>query len=100
MRAQITPMRLLGRLADGREESKPSAMSGDLVIESEFVDELGATVTVARLRTDSSVSASELLQALVNVKVTELSDEAFAPTGVEVRGASKFVQVCTAKLAR
>lgn len=79
MRAQITPMRLLGRLADGREESKPSAMSGDLVIESEFVDELG--VTVARLRTDSSVSAPELLQALVNVKVTDLSDEAFCANG-------------------
>jgi hypothetical protein len=96
MRVQVTPMRLNGRLLT-EIDSRRNVTLGELTVESELVAELGAQVAVARLKAGGTTKPEDLLPPLVDAKVTELSDETFALTGVEVRGASRFTQAwyCT-----
>jgi hypothetical protein len=96
MRVRVVTMRLNGRLVSETDSRQHFAV-GELTVESELVAELGAQVAVARLKVGGTTGLGELLPALVDAKVTELSDETFALTGVEVRGASRFTQAwyCT-----
>jgi hypothetical protein len=89
-------MRLNGRLLS-EVDSQQHFTLGELTVESERVAELGAQVVVARLKAGGATESADLLPPLVDAKVTELSDETFALTGVEVRGASRFTQAwfCT-----
>jgi hypothetical protein len=98
MRVQVTTMRHNGRLLSESDAGRQNTASGELTIESELVSELAAQVTVARLRTDGKVASGELLSPLVDAKLTELSDDTFALTGVEVRGASRFAQAWYCKV--
>ena len=96
MRVQVMTMRLNGVLLSDTD-SQRNVTLGELTVESEQVAELQAQVAVARLRTGGTKEPGDLLPPLVDAKVTELSDETFALTGVEVRGASRFTQAwyCT-----
>jgi hypothetical protein len=95
MRVQVTTMRLNGRFLSETDSQQQNTTSGELTVESELVAELEAQVTVARLRTADS---GELLPPLVDARVTELSDDTFALTGVEVRGAVRFAQAWYCKV--
>jgi hypothetical protein len=91
-------MRLNGQpLSDGNSDQQTTT-SGELTIESELVGELAAQVTVARLRADGATKSDNLLTPLMDAKLTELSDDTFALTGVEVRGAARFAQAWYCKV--
>jgi hypothetical protein len=98
MRVQVTTMRINGQPLPTNDPELQATRSGELTIESELVGELETQVTVARLRTHGMAKSDELLAPLVDAKLTELSEDTFALTGVEVRGASKFAQAWYCKV--
>ncbi|CAB3805844.1 hypothetical protein [Pararobbsia alpina] len=98
MRVQVTTMRLNGQPLSARNSDQQTAISGELTIEAELVGELATQVTVARLRPGGTTKSDELLAPLVDAKLTELSDDSFALTGVEVRGAARFAQAWYCKV--
>ncbi|CAB3807023.1 hypothetical protein [Pararobbsia alpina] len=98
MRVKVTTMRLNGQpLSDGNSDQQTTT-SGELTIESELGGELATHVTVARLRAHGTTTPGELLAPLMDAKLTELSDDTFALTGVEVRGAARFAQAWYCKV--
>jgi hypothetical protein len=98
MRVDVITMRLNGDVVLESDSERRAPTSGELTIEPEHVGGPGAQVTVARLRTDGTTRAHELLPPLVEAKFTELEDDTFALTGVEVRGASRLAQAWYCKI--
>jgi hypothetical protein len=98
MRVDVVTMRLNGNVVSESDSERRAATSGELTIESERLGPLGARVTVARLRSDGTTQAGELLPPLVDAKLTELADDTFALTGVEVRGTARFAQAWYCKV--
>jgi hypothetical protein len=96
MRVHVTTLRVNGQPVSSDDADRPTTL-GELTIESESDSALGTPVTVARLR-GQSVDPKELLAPLIDAKLTELSDDTFALTGVEVRGASRFAQAWYCKV--
>ena len=88
MRVEVTTFR---SLSGGTGDGKTQVSVGVLGIDEEFVQELDARVPVARL-TSEDARGPNLLQPLVDVNITELSDSRFVLTGTEIRGASRFAQ--------
>ncbi|CAB3797140.1 hypothetical protein [Pararobbsia alpina] len=98
MRVQVTTMRLNGQPLTDDNSDQQTTTSGELTIDSELVGELAAQVTVARLKADGTTQSDELLTPLVDAKLTELSDDTFALTGIEVRGVARFAQAWYCKV--
>ncbi|CAB3802927.1 hypothetical protein [Pararobbsia alpina] len=98
MRVDVITMRLSGGAVPKTDAGPRATTAGELAIDTEEIAGLGAQVTVARLRTDGTTQACELLPALMDAKLTELADDTFVLTGVELQGPSRFAQAWYCKV--